>query len=182
MQFNNGCKHGQRRAQKQTMVIICGPLSLNDRHDFVYNYLYLANVRQNWEEVKKAAMRAPQPEVRRYVLPLDIHRVRDIMILRLLRNNQIEFSLFSSSFCLCPSNTKVHSFVQQSFLCCFCRKSRGRIWFRFHTPQPLLSCAVMEPFGLNLRFFSLDRVKVNTQSAPSLFGNGHKYSRVIIDL
>uniref|UniRef100_A0A8C2FS47 Retinoid isomerohydrolase RPE65 n=1 Tax=Cyprinus carpio TaxID=7962 RepID=A0A8C2FS47_CYPCA len=43
-------------------------------HDFVYNYLYLANMRQNWEEVKKAAMRAPQPEVRRYVLPLDIHR------------------------------------------------------------------------------------------------------------
>uniref|UniRef100_A0A672KSU1 Retinoid isomerohydrolase RPE65 n=1 Tax=Sinocyclocheilus grahami TaxID=75366 RepID=A0A672KSU1_SINGR len=57
-----------------TIVIICGPLSLIDRHDFVYNYLYLANVRQNWEEVKKAAIRAPQPEVRRYVLPLDIHR------------------------------------------------------------------------------------------------------------
>uniref|UniRef100_A0A8C1NIE2 Retinoid isomerohydrolase RPE65 n=1 Tax=Cyprinus carpio TaxID=7962 RepID=A0A8C1NIE2_CYPCA len=44
-------------------------------HDFVYNYLYLANMRQNWEEVKKAAMRAPQPEVRRYVLPLDINRI-----------------------------------------------------------------------------------------------------------
>uniref|UniRef100_A0A665TFV3 Retinoid isomerohydrolase RPE65 b n=1 Tax=Echeneis naucrates TaxID=173247 RepID=A0A665TFV3_ECHNA len=43
-------------------------------HDFVYNYLYLANLKQEWEEVKKAAMRAPQPEVRRYVLPLDIHR------------------------------------------------------------------------------------------------------------
>ncbi|XP_023194938.1 retinal Mueller cells isomerohydrolase-like isoform X2 [Xiphophorus maculatus] len=43
-------------------------------HDFVYNYLYLANLRQEWEQVKKAAMRAPQPEVRRYVLPLDIHR------------------------------------------------------------------------------------------------------------
>uniref|UniRef100_A0AAV2KRC8 Uncharacterized protein n=1 Tax=Knipowitschia caucasica TaxID=637954 RepID=A0AAV2KRC8_KNICA len=42
--------------------------------DFVYNYLYLANLRENWAEVKKAAMRAPQPEVRRYVLPLDIHR------------------------------------------------------------------------------------------------------------
>ncbi|XP_061681328.1 retinal Mueller cells isomerohydrolase-like [Syngnathoides biaculeatus] len=42
-------------------------------HDFVYNYLYLANLRGEWEEVKKAAMRAPQPEVRRYVLPLDIH-------------------------------------------------------------------------------------------------------------
>uniref|UniRef100_A0A8D3BY80 Retinal pigment epithelium-specific protein 65kDa n=1 Tax=Scophthalmus maximus TaxID=52904 RepID=A0A8D3BY80_SCOMX len=43
-------------------------------HDFVYNYLYMANVKDEWEEVKKAAMRAPQPEVRRYVLPLDIHR------------------------------------------------------------------------------------------------------------
>lgn len=44
-------------------------------HEFVYNYLYLANVKEEWEEVKKAAARAPQPEVRRYVLPLDIHRV-----------------------------------------------------------------------------------------------------------
>ncbi|XP_028857046.1 retinal Mueller cells isomerohydrolase-like isoform X1 [Denticeps clupeoides] len=43
-------------------------------YDFVYNYLYLANLRQNWDEVKKAAMTAPQPEVRRYVLPLDVHR------------------------------------------------------------------------------------------------------------
>ncbi|XP_071007560.1 retinal Mueller cells isomerohydrolase [Oncorhynchus clarkii lewisi] len=43
-------------------------------HEFVYNYLYLANLRENWEEVKKAAMRAPQPEVRRYVLPIDVHR------------------------------------------------------------------------------------------------------------
>lgn len=45
------------------------------RHEFVYNYLYLANLRQNWEEIKKEAMKAPQPEVRRYVLPIDIHRV-----------------------------------------------------------------------------------------------------------
>ncbi|XP_010883873.1 retinoid isomerohydrolase [Esox lucius] len=42
--------------------------------EFVYNYLWLANLRTNWEEVKKAAMMAPQPEVRRYVIPLDIHR------------------------------------------------------------------------------------------------------------
>lgn len=71
-------KTARGELKKLTMVVICGPLSLNDRHDFVYNYLYLANVRQNWEEVKKAAMSAPQPEVRRYVLPLDIHRVREI--------------------------------------------------------------------------------------------------------
>lgn len=51
------------------------PLSLLCSHDFVYNYLYMANLKQEWEEVKRAAMRAPQPEVRRYVLPLDIHRV-----------------------------------------------------------------------------------------------------------
>lgn len=44
-------------------------------HEFVYNYLYLANLREEWEEVKKAASRAPQPEVRRYVLPLDIYKV-----------------------------------------------------------------------------------------------------------
>lgn len=53
-------------------LIIC-PSS--DSHEFVYNYLYVANLRQEWEEVKKAAMRAPQPEVRRYVLPLHINSV-----------------------------------------------------------------------------------------------------------
>uniref|UniRef100_A0AAQ5YIS4 Retinoid isomerohydrolase n=1 Tax=Amphiprion ocellaris TaxID=80972 RepID=A0AAQ5YIS4_AMPOC len=42
--------------------------------EFVYNYLWLANLRANWDEVKKAAMMAPQPEVRRYVIPLDIHK------------------------------------------------------------------------------------------------------------
>ncbi|CAL8255947.1 unnamed protein product [Merluccius merluccius] len=34
--------------------------------DFVYNYLYLANMRAEWEQVKESAMTAPQPEVRRY--------------------------------------------------------------------------------------------------------------------
>ncbi|KAK6484789.1 retinoid isomerohydrolase-like [Huso huso] len=43
--------------------------------EFVYNYLYLANLKENWDEVKKNAMMAPQPEVRRYVLPLDVDRV-----------------------------------------------------------------------------------------------------------
>lgn len=54
-------------------------LSLSRSHDFLYNYLYLANLRQEWEEVKRAAMRAPQPEVRRYVLPLDLHRVSSLL-------------------------------------------------------------------------------------------------------
>lgn len=45
------------------------------RYEFVYNYLYLANLRENWEEVKKNAQKAPQPEVRRYVLPLNIEKV-----------------------------------------------------------------------------------------------------------
>ncbi|XP_034289126.1 retinoid isomerohydrolase isoform X1 [Pantherophis guttatus] len=43
-------------------------------YEFVYNYLYLANLRENWEEVKKNALKAPQPEVRRYVLPLNIEK------------------------------------------------------------------------------------------------------------
>ncbi|XP_056388738.1 retinoid isomerohydrolase [Hyla sarda] len=42
--------------------------------EFIYNYLYLANLRENWEEVKRLAEKAPQPEVRRYVLPLDIQK------------------------------------------------------------------------------------------------------------
>ena len=45
------------------------------RFEFVYNFLYLANLRENWEEVKKNARKAPQPEVRRYVLPLNIDKV-----------------------------------------------------------------------------------------------------------
>ncbi|MFT7808890.1 retinoid isomerohydrolase [Arapaima gigas] len=43
--------------------------------DFLYNYLYLANLRNNWEEVKKSANLAPQPEVRRYILPLKVDQV-----------------------------------------------------------------------------------------------------------
>lgn len=57
-------------------VCVLPSLSLSpDSDEFVYNYLYMANLRQEWEEVKKAAMTAPQPEVRRYVLPLDINSV-----------------------------------------------------------------------------------------------------------
>lgn len=47
--------------------------------EFVYNYLWLANLRANWDEVKKAAMMAPQPEVRRYVIPLDVHKVSPVL-------------------------------------------------------------------------------------------------------
>ncbi|KAF4792296.1 DEP domain-containing protein 1A [Turdus rufiventris] len=42
--------------------------------EFVYNYLYLANLRANWDEVKRQAEKAPQPEARRYVLPLSIDK------------------------------------------------------------------------------------------------------------
>ena len=45
------------------------------RFEFVYNYLYLANLRANWDEVKQQAEKAPQPEARRYVLPLTIDKV-----------------------------------------------------------------------------------------------------------
>lgn len=50
------------------------------RFEFVYNYLYLANLRENWEEVKRNAMKAPQPEVRRYVLPLTIDKVTSLQL------------------------------------------------------------------------------------------------------
>ncbi|XP_027746855.1 uncharacterized protein LOC114061042 isoform X4 [Empidonax traillii] len=42
--------------------------------EFIYNYLYLANLRANWDEVKRHAEKAPQPEARRYVLPLNIDK------------------------------------------------------------------------------------------------------------
>lgn len=57
------------------MCVSSHPSLSSDSNEFVYNYLYMANLKQEWEEVKKAAMRAPQPEVRRYVLPLDINSV-----------------------------------------------------------------------------------------------------------
>lgn len=41
-------------------------------YDFVYNYLYLSNLRDKWENLKNCALEAPQPEVRRYVLPLHL--------------------------------------------------------------------------------------------------------------
>lgn len=53
--------------------------------EFVYNYLWLANLRANWDEVKKAAMMAPQPEVRRYVIPLDVHKVSPVSIISRLQ-------------------------------------------------------------------------------------------------
>lgn len=49
----------------------------------MYKYLYLANLKQEWEEVKKAALKAPQPEVRRYVLPLDINSVSQPALVKL---------------------------------------------------------------------------------------------------
>lgn len=45
------------------------------RFEFIYNYLYLANLRSNWDEVKRHAEKAPQPEARRYVLPLNFDKV-----------------------------------------------------------------------------------------------------------
>lgn len=62
-------------------LIQCLFLLFNFSHEFVYNYLYLANLRENWEEVKKAAMRAPQPEVRRYVLPMDVYKVSVVALI-----------------------------------------------------------------------------------------------------
>lgn len=58
------------------LILLClGVTFCFCRFEFVYNYLYLVNLRENWEEVKKNARKAPQPEVRRYVLPLNIDKV-----------------------------------------------------------------------------------------------------------
>lgn len=68
--------NGLNHLPKITCNCVCSSLtSYFCRFEFVYNYLYLANLRENWEEVKKNARKAPQPEVRRYVLPLNIDKV-----------------------------------------------------------------------------------------------------------
>lgn len=72
--------------------------------EFVYNYLWLANLRANWEEVKKAAMMAPQPEVRRYVIPLDIHKASDAF-----RESGGPRVAASSLTMMCPSGRGPHS-------------------------------------------------------------------------
>lgn len=80
----------------------------------MYNYLWLANLRANWEEVKKAAMMAPQPEVRRYVIPLDIHKVG--VALRQSGGPLVAMGTAKSHDDLCVC------------LCAAFRRSRGRIW------------------------------------------------------
>lgn len=58
-----------------TTTAFLSAVVFSNSFEFVYNYLWLANLRANWEEVKRNAMIAPQPEVRRYVIPLDPYRV-----------------------------------------------------------------------------------------------------------
>lgn len=88
-------------------------LCLLGSFEFVYNYLWLANLRANWEEVKKAAMMAPQPEVRRYVIPLDIHKV--------------SVALRQSGHWLPWAPTSVTMINEFCPWAAF-RRSRGRIW------------------------------------------------------
>lgn len=115
--------------------------------EFVYNYLWLANLRANWEEVKKAAMMAPQPEVRRYVIPLDIHKAS-----RILQTSQV------------AADVKVSWYVRSSV--CFWagfRRSRGRIWWVCRTPQPLRWCTLTGRSGWSQRCCSPGLDKVGTQ-------------------
>lgn len=70
-----GCVDTSFRAAAVSGALLGPSCCFLCRFEFVYNYLWLANLRANWEEVKKAAMMAPQPEVRRYVIPLDVHKV-----------------------------------------------------------------------------------------------------------
>lgn len=83
------------------------------RFEFVYNYLYLANLRENWEEVKKNASKAPQPEVRRYVLPLNIDKVTILYVdFRYNQNiTQNPFPICSSSPIPFPILKILHHFL-----------------------------------------------------------------------
>jgi len=104
------------------MRFVCICLALTclslDSHDFVYNYLYLANLKEEWEEVKRAAMRAPQPEVRRYVLPLDIHRVS----LHTHKHTHCKFGLSSLMV-----YSFIYLFISNSF-CFYLLHSRNVYW------------------------------------------------------
>lgn len=88
---------GPRASDANRTSVVCDVALFVHRHDFVYDYLYLANLKGEWEEVKKAAMRAPQPEVRRYVLPLDIHRVSARTHTHTLQGSCVDFCIY----CLC---------------------------------------------------------------------------------
>lgn len=121
------------------------------RFEFVYNYLWLANLRANWEEVKKAAMMAPQPEVRRYVIPLDIHKVG--VVFRESSGPPVACGRRQVS----PSS-RVAVRVPPGF-----RRSRGRIWWVCRTPQPPLWCTLTGPSGWSPRCCSPGRDKVKTQ-------------------
>lgn len=118
--------------------------------EFVYNYLWLANLRANWEEVKKAAMMAPQPEVRRYVIPLDIHKVSSVA------HRQSDGPLGA------VGTDKSHDDLRICSWAPF-RRSRGRIWWVCRTPQPPRWCMLTGPSGWSPRCCSLgpDKVKIS---------------------
>lgn len=117
--------------------------------EFVYNYLWLANLRANWEEVKKAAMMAPQPEVRRYVIPLDIHKVSVALCESGGLLVAVETAWPHHGPCVCP---------WAAF-----RRSRGRTWWVCRTPQPRRWCTLTGQSGWSLRFCSPGRDKVKTK-------------------
>lgn len=122
-------------------------LFLTCRFEFVYNYLWLANLRANWDEVKKAAMMAPQPEVRRYVIPLDIHKVSDL-------------SYSSEAVTLQLMWRLTVFFLIISWACC--RRSRERTLSVCRTPQLLQWCTLMEQSGWSLKCCSQGLAKVWT--------------------
>lgn len=114
--------------------------------EFVYNYLWLANLRANWDEVKKAAMMAPQPEVRRYVIPLDVHKV-------------------SHLFCSSEGHRLPLTLKWKCFICSnltWCRRSRGRTSSACRTQQLQRRCTLMGRSGSSQRCCSPGLAKVQT--------------------
>ncbi|XP_024133904.1 retinal Mueller cells isomerohydrolase isoform X1 [Oryzias melastigma] len=121
-------------------------------HEFVYNYLYLANLREEWEEVKKAAAKAPQPEVRRYVLPLDIHKEEQ-------GKNLVSLSYTTATAVLCSDGT---IWLEPEVLF-----SGPRQAFEFPQINYSQCCGKKYSFayGLGLNHFIPDRiVKLNVQT------------------
>jgi len=111
--------------------------------EFVYNYLWMANMRANWEEVKKAAMMAPQPEVRRYVIPLDVNKASRHVVV----------------FARRPQAERLIGCRLR------CRKSRGRTWSACRTPRPRPPCTPTGPSGWSRRCSSPGLAKVASASA-----------------
>lgn len=131
------------------------------RFEFVYNYLYLANLRENWEEVKKNASKAPQPEVRRYVLPLNIDKVTilyvDFRYNQNITKKSIPYLLLISHPLSYPENPPLFPLNSKSLSKCSLHllssqrsDSPGCCSPQHQFPREVVSPSTLAPWGLKL--------------------------------